>query len=310
MKRVLLTLLFLVLPVLLVVWQVCFADTTSWYLVAAVLLLLSALPFFLHLERKPISAREMALLSVLTALAVVSRAVFYLIPQVKPIAAVVIVAGLCLGPFSGYMVGALSAFLSNFLFGQGIWTPFQMVALGLVGLLAGMLLRPGRVNRWVLALVGFFLATVVYGLVVDLSTVLMTVTDFTWPAVLAVYASGAPFDLVRRWSKRSPVCNENMACWSVKPPQEIRRIAMNKTIIDKLARFAQISAIIGLCLLGICPAFGIMAMVVPAVFKQKGAKLTEENQQLCHRAQIMGVVSLVLFVIDVILASILYAKFK
>ena len=30
----------------------------------------------------------------------------------------------------------------------------------------------------------------------DLSTVLMTVTDFTWPAVLAVYASGAPFDLV------------------------------------------------------------------------------------------------------------------
>ena len=27
MKRVLLTLLFLVLPVLLVVWQVCFADT-------------------------------------------------------------------------------------------------------------------------------------------------------------------------------------------------------------------------------------------------------------------------------------------
>ena len=138
MKRVLLTLLFLVLPVLLVVWQVCFAGTTSWYLVAAVLLLLSALPFFLHLERKPISAREMALLSVLTALAVVSRAVFYLIPQVKPIAAVVIVAGMCLGPFSGYMVGALSAFLSNFLFGQGIWTPFQMVALGLVGLLAGI----------------------------------------------------------------------------------------------------------------------------------------------------------------------------
>jgi UDP-glucose 4-epimerase len=89
--------------VLLVVWQVCFADTTSWYLVAAVLLLLSALPFFLHLERKPISAREMALLSVLTALAVVSRAVFYLIPQVKPIAAVVIVAGMCLGPFSGYI---------------------------------------------------------------------------------------------------------------------------------------------------------------------------------------------------------------
>ena len=31
MKRVLLTLLFLVLPVLLVVWQVCVVDTTAWY---------------------------------------------------------------------------------------------------------------------------------------------------------------------------------------------------------------------------------------------------------------------------------------
>lgn len=196
MKRVLLVLLFLILPVLLVVWQVFFAETTSWYTVTAVLLLLSALPFFLHLERKAVTAREMALLSVLTALAVVSRAVFYLVPQVKPIAAVVIISGMCLGPFAGYMVGALSAFLSNFLFGQGIWTPFQMVALGFVGLLAGALLRPGRVNRWVLALAGFFLATVVYGLVVDLSTVLMTVTDYTWKAVLAVYAAGAPFDLV------------------------------------------------------------------------------------------------------------------
>ena len=83
---------------------------------------------------------------------------------------------------------------------------------------------------------------------------------------------------------------------------------MNKTIIDKLARFAQTSAIIGLCLLGICPAEPLFRS--RTLFKQKGAKLTEENQQLCHRAQIMGAVSLVLFVIDVILASILYAKFK
>ena len=74
------------------------------------------------MERNRSLPERWRLLSVLTALAVVSRAVFYLIPQVKPIAAVVIVAGMCLGPFSGYMVGALSAFLSNFLFGQGIWT--------------------------------------------------------------------------------------------------------------------------------------------------------------------------------------------
>lgn len=196
MKKIFLPLLVVLSLGLIVLWQILWADSTSWYIVAVALLLLSAVPFFARFERRAPTARELSLLAVLTALAVVSRAVFYLIPQVKPIAAVVIVAAVCLGPYSGYMVGAMAVLLSNFIFGQGIWTPFQMTALGLVGLLSGLVLNRKTSSPLKLAITGFVLTTVVYGLVVDLSTVLMTVTQWNWQSVFAVYAAGIPFDLI------------------------------------------------------------------------------------------------------------------
>ena len=178
------------------VWLAFFSGSASYYLAAAIVLLLSLLPFFISYEKSVPSAREAALVAALIALAVASRAVFYFVPQFKPIGAVVIVSAVCLGPRRGYIIGALSVFLSNFIFGQGVWTPFQMVALGLVGFLAGLIFRGGAKNRWLLAAVGFVLAFALYGLITDLSTVLIMLGEFTLSGVLAVYASGAPFSAV------------------------------------------------------------------------------------------------------------------
>ena len=130
------------------------------------------LPFFVSFEKSRPSARELTLIAGLIAVAVISRAVFYLIPQIKPIGAVVIVCGACLGAKRGYFIGAMSAFLSNFIFGQGIWTPFQMVAIA-----------------------GFVLCFAVYGLIVDLSSVLMMTNDYSMMSVLSIYAAGVPFGL-------------------------------------------------------------------------------------------------------------------
>lgn len=196
MKKTLFLIFSVISLLLIVLWQMFFSEKTSWYVVACAVLFLSILPFFLNFERKRATAQEMALISVLVALAVVSRAVFYLIPQVKPIAAVVIVSAVCLGGCEGYLVGSISALISNFVFGQGIWTPFQMVALGLVGFVSGVIFNTKNVSRIKLAICGFFLSAFLYGAVVDLSTVFMTVTDFSLKSVFAVYAAGAVFDLV------------------------------------------------------------------------------------------------------------------
>lgn len=180
---------------LLVAWQI-FAGEKNYYLLIIAVLVLSMLPFFVSFEKEKVTSREITLIASLTALAVVSRAVFYLVPQVKPIAAVVAVSGVCLGGKRGYLVGALSMLVSNFLFGQGIWTPFQMVAMGFVGLIFGVVFRKIKTNKISLALVGFLSVTVVYGLIVDLSTVLMISGDMNIKSVLSVYLAGAPFNLI------------------------------------------------------------------------------------------------------------------
>lgn len=181
----------------IVLWQFLFADSVNYYIVSVVILIASMLPFFVSYEQKKVTARDLTLTATLIALAVVSRAAFYLVPQVKPIAAVVIVSAVCLGAHKGYIVGAFSAFVSNFIFGQGMWTPFQMVALGTVGLLAGLIFRWLKVNRYTLSIVGFVLATVVYGAIVDMSTVLSAYgNNVTLKGALSIYASGAVFSLV------------------------------------------------------------------------------------------------------------------
>ena len=114
------------------------ADRAFLY-AAPVIVALIVVPFFVSFERDRPYAREIVLVAVMITLAVASRAAFFWIPQFKPIIAVIIIAGAAMGAQKGFVVGSMSAFVSNFLFGQGPWTIFQMVAWGLIGMFAGLL---------------------------------------------------------------------------------------------------------------------------------------------------------------------------
>lgn len=194
MKKLYPVLIFLTLA-LTVAWQIFFSEI-NYYLICVIILVVSMLPFFVSFEKGSHTAGEITLIASLTALAVVSRAAFYLIPQVKPIAAVVGVSGACLGSKRGYIVGALSMLVSNFIFGQGAWTPFQMVAMGAVGFCFGCVFKFIKINKFTLALVGFFSVLILYGLIVDLSSVLYFNSDMTLKGIISVYAAGVVFNLV------------------------------------------------------------------------------------------------------------------
>ena len=135
-----------------------------YYTMALIIAVSSLLPFLISFESNMPSARDFSSLAVMTAIAVASRAVMYPFPAVKPMCAVVIITAAGFGPFPGFICGAASAFLSNFIFGQGMWTPFQMLAMGAVGLTAGLIFK-GRQqlqNRVFLSLTGALLAFAVY----------------------------------------------------------------------------------------------------------------------------------------------------
>ena len=140
-------------------------------------------------------------LGVLCALGVAGRIAFAPLPQVKPIAAVVILSGVALGGEAGFLVGAVTALVSNFYFGQGPWTPYQMFALGLLGFFAGLLFC-GRKQppRALLCLYGFLSVLLVYGGIMNPAAVLMAQSAPTLPMFVAAYAAGLPMDLVHALS--------------------------------------------------------------------------------------------------------------
>ena len=129
---------------------------------------------------------------------VAGRVAFFMLPQFKPVIAIVIISGVAFGGEAGFLVGAMTAFVSNMFFGQGPWTPWQMFAFGIIGFLAGVLFRKGilRRSRAALCMFGGFSTFAIYGLIMNTSTLFTYQTNPTlsmlWPAIL----QGLPFDLV------------------------------------------------------------------------------------------------------------------
>ena len=123
-----------------------------------------------------------------------------MLPQFKPVMAMTIISGVALGGESGFLVGALSMLVSNMLFSQGVWTPWQMFCMGIIGFLAGVLFRKGllRRTRGSLCTFGAFCAIVIYGGIMNPASVLMWAgaEALTWKALLTYYVTGFPVDCV------------------------------------------------------------------------------------------------------------------
>ena len=160
------------------------------------------LPFFLIFEGRKPQARELVIIAVMCAITIAGRSVFAPLPQIKPVLALVIISGVAFGAESGFMVGAVTMLVSNIYFGQGAWTPWQMFAAGIIGFLAGVLFQKGflRSNRGALCVFGFIVSIVVYGLIMNFSTIILTRVPITWEAVLPFYVQGLPFDIIHAFS--------------------------------------------------------------------------------------------------------------
>lgn len=157
---------FFIIPALIAA-GVFLLHERRYALIALLMVLCALILFATGFERKRTGRRRMVLVSVLTALSVAGR----FIPLFKPVAAMTILSGVYLGGEAGFLVGALSAVISNFYFGQGPWTPFQMFAWGLIGLIAGYLSRPMQKSRGLLLLYGL-ITGIAYSFIMDIWTVL------------------------------------------------------------------------------------------------------------------------------------------
>lgn len=173
-----------------------FFEDRKYYFISMLIILEAMIPPLASLEKRRIHARELVLISVLCAIAVAGRGAFYMLPQFKPMAAVVIIAGVSLGGETGFLIGVISAFVSNMFFGQGPWTTWQMLAFGSVGFLAGILFAYLPRTRAALCVYGFLAVIALYGGIMNISSVAMYQSEPNLSMIIASMAMGFPFDLI------------------------------------------------------------------------------------------------------------------
>ncbi|MCL2610258.1 MAG: ATP-binding cassette domain-containing protein [Defluviitaleaceae bacterium] len=173
-------------------------DDRRFYFISMLIILQTMIPFFLVFEGRKPEARELIIIAVLCAIAVAGRSAFFMLPQFKPVVAMVIIAGVAFGGEAGFLVGAMTGFVSNMFFGQGPWTPWQMFAFGLIGFLAGILFRKGLLRRTPISLAFFGgLATfIIYGGIMNPASVIMWQPNPTIQMFIMAYLMGISFDLV------------------------------------------------------------------------------------------------------------------
>lgn len=169
----------------------------SWQLASFLLLALALVGGFAWYERSHPSARVLALVGTLAALAVLGRIAFAPVPNVKPTTDIVLLSGYVFGGAPGFAVGAVAALASNLFFTQGPWTPWQMAAWGAVGVGGAGLakLSGGRLGRVPLAL-ACGAAGLLYGAIVNFgSVVTFTGSGDLFHRYLVYQTTSLPWDL-------------------------------------------------------------------------------------------------------------------
>ena len=178
---------FVMIPALVILGAVVFKGQR--YLVISLgIAVLSLVLFYAGVERRNIGSRRMVITAVMTALAVFGR----FIPLFKPITAICVITAVYLGAEAGFLTGSLSVLISNIYFGQGPWTPFQMLGFGLIGLVAGYLSKVLTKNRILLLIYGAATG-IAYSFIMDIWTVLWYSGGFDPGLYSAALLSALPF---------------------------------------------------------------------------------------------------------------------
>ena len=175
-----------------------FLAPEYYYVTSSAIIILGFVPFFLAFEKSRPKARDVVTLAVLCAIGVASRGAFFMTPQFKPVLALCVICGAAFGPEIGFLFGAVTMLVSNLMFSQGPWTPWQMYAMGFVGFLSGLVCRSGIMKRRIpISIFGAAAAIVVYGGIMNpVSALIWSGASISFPMIAGYYAAGFPLDAV------------------------------------------------------------------------------------------------------------------
>jgi len=176
------------------------AFSAHYLLISIVLILTAIIPFYIRLERKAPSARELVLVASLAALAAASRIPFASLPSIKPTSFVVMISAMAFGPETGFLIGATAALVSNLFFGQGPWTPWQMFGWGMMGYTAGLLRHTVFLGKKLGMAVFGFIWGFLFGWLMNMNYLFGFMADVSFNSFVLAGAASFYFDLAHALS--------------------------------------------------------------------------------------------------------------
>ncbi len=168
----------------------------GYYITGVLIIIELSVPFFMMFEKRKPQARELVILAVMCALAIIGR-VAIPVPHFKAVFAIIMLTGIAFGPESGFIVGAVTAFASNFFYGQGAYMPWQMMAYGAGGMLAGFVFIKNKIPKkpWIMAVFGFLGVLFWIGPLLDTSHVFIMMSEISFSTLAASLAAGFPVNI-------------------------------------------------------------------------------------------------------------------
>ncbi|MQS90264.1 ECF transporter S component [Companilactobacillus mishanensis] len=184
---------YLLVTSLIVLLLLAAFGSKNYLLLSFVLLAAILGIYFVRFEGSHKNSREVVFIAIISALAVAGRVAFAAIPSVKPELFILILGAVVSGPETGFLMGSIIALASNMYFGQGAWTPWQMIALGLIGLISGLCANK-NISRLLLVTWGF-VAGFLFGWIMDIYYILGFVQPITVKSIFVSVAASFPFDV-------------------------------------------------------------------------------------------------------------------
>jgi len=180
---------FVLIPAIAILGATIF-DNSKHLIISLAIAVMTLFVFAAGYEKKKAGTWRMVIAAVMTALCVFGR----FIPLFKPITAITIITGIYIGRETGFLVGAMSALISNIYMGQGPWTAFQMLAWGLIGFIAGIIATPLKRHRWLLLAYGV-ISGIAYSFIMDIWTTLWYSNGFDIGVYLSALVTAIPYTI-------------------------------------------------------------------------------------------------------------------
>ena len=175
-----------------------FIHERPYYYISIAIILLSIIPFIVMFEGRKPQARELVTIAVLCTIGVIGKIAFYMIPQFKPTVAIIIISAMALGSQRGFLIGVITAFVSNIFLGQGPWMPWQMFACGLIGFISGFMYKKEALPKTTvpICIFGFLITLLIYGGIMNPAALIMANDTISMSTLAAYYISGIPYDII------------------------------------------------------------------------------------------------------------------